>query len=108
MAQSAACAQPPQELIRRHEEGVLLQDTADDDHRMGPHGVHDDIPAKLGKIERSDDRVWLARQNVVQSCLVLHQVIDTRIVRKRQCVKALTGDGLRQERERCRCGTKGR
>ena len=60
MAQSAACVQLPQELIRRHEEGVLLKDAADDDHRMGPHNIDDDLPAKLGEIVRSDDRVWIA------------------------------------------------
>ena len=80
MVHGAACAQLPQELIRRHEEGVLLQDAADDDHRMGPHNVHDDLPAKLGEIVRSDDRVWIARQHIVQPRLVLHQVIDTRSV----------------------------
>jgi hypothetical protein len=59
MAHRAACAQLPQELIRPHKEGVLLKDAADDDHRMGPHNVHDDIPAKLGEIVRSDDRIWI-------------------------------------------------
>jgi hypothetical protein len=44
----AACTEFPQELIRRNKEGILLKDAANDDHRMGPHDVNDDIPAKLG------------------------------------------------------------
>jgi hypothetical protein len=80
MVRGAACAQFPQERIRRHKEGVLLEDAADDDHRMGPHNVHDDLPAKLGEIVRSDDRVWVPGQQIVQPRLILHQVIDTRSV----------------------------
>ena len=72
MLRGAACAQLPQELIRRHKEGVLLEDAANDDHRMGPHNVNDDIPAKLGEIVRSDDRVWILGQNIVQPRLMLH------------------------------------
>jgi hypothetical protein len=80
MAQSAACAQLPQERIRRHKEGVLLEDAANDDHRVGPHNVNDDISAKLGEVVRSDDRVWIPGQQIVHPRLILHQVINTRSV----------------------------
>ena len=43
---------------------------------MGPHDVHDDLPAKLGEIVRSYDRVLIPRQYVVQPCLVLHEIIN--------------------------------
>ena len=59
MLRGAAFAQLPQELIRRNKEGVLLQDATNDDHRMGPHNVHDNIPAKLGEIVYSYDRVFI-------------------------------------------------
>jgi hypothetical protein len=36
-----------------------LHDAADDDHRVGPHDVDDDLPAKLGEIVDSHDRVLL-------------------------------------------------
>jgi hypothetical protein len=80
---SAALAQLPQELIRRDEEWVLLEDSADDDHRMGPHDVDHDLPAKLGEIVRSSDRVPVPRQQVVQPCFVLEQVIDARPILQR-------------------------
>ena len=75
--------QLPQEFIRRNEERVLLEDSADDDHRVGPHDVDDDLPAKLGEIVDSYDRVLISRQNVVQSRLVLHQIVDARPILER-------------------------
>lgn len=48
MVRWAAFAQLPQELIRRNKERVLLENAANDDHRMSPHNVNNDIPAKLG------------------------------------------------------------
>src|SRR5207245_4915014 len=80
MLRGAAFAQLPQELIRQNKEGVLLQDATNDDHRMGPHNVHDNIPAKLGEIVYSYDWVFISGQQIVQPRLVLHQVINTRAV----------------------------
>src|SRR3981081_3870986 len=54
---TAAFAQLLQELIWRDEEWVLLEPSADDDHGMGPHDVDHDLPAKLGEMVRSSDRV---------------------------------------------------
>ena len=73
-------AQFPQEFIRWYEERVLLKHAADDDHRVRPHDVYDDLPAKLGEIVYSYDRVFIPRQNVVQPRLIFHQVIDARPV----------------------------
>ncbi len=75
--------QLPQEFVRRNEEGVLLEDAADDDHRVGPHDIDDDLPAKLGEIVDSYDRVLIPRQDIVQSRLVLHQVVDARPIFER-------------------------
>ena len=47
---------------------------------MGPHDIHDDLPAKLGEIVRSYDRVPIPRQYIVQPCLVLHEIINARTV----------------------------
>ena len=47
---------------------------------MGPHDVNDNPPAKLGEIVCSYDRVFIPGQNIVQSGLVLHQIIDSRSV----------------------------
>src|SRR5688500_15057170 len=40
-------AQFLQHHIGRHEERILLQDAADDDHRVCPHDVHYDFCTKL-------------------------------------------------------------
>src|ERR1700682_3149713 len=72
--------QLPQKLVRRNEERVLLEDAADDDHWVGPHDVDDDLPAKLGEIVDSYDRILISRQNIIQPRLVLHQVIDPRSI----------------------------
>ena len=61
-----------QEFVRRNEERILLQDAANDDHRVRPHDVDNDVPAKLGEIVDSYDRVTVARQEIVQPRLVLH------------------------------------
>ena len=77
MVHGAAGAQLLQERIRRHKKRVLLEDAANDDHRMSPHNVNHDLPAKLGEIVRSYDRVWIPGQKIVQPRLVLYQVIHT-------------------------------
>ena len=74
----SAFAQLPQELIWRNEERVLLKNTSNNDHRMSPYNVNNNVPAKLGESVRSYDRVFIARQNIVQPRLVFDQVIHTR------------------------------
>jgi hypothetical protein len=75
--------QLPQEFVRRNEERVLLEDAADDNHRVGPHDVDDDLPANLGEIVDSYDRVLISRQNIVQSRLVLDQIVNARPIFER-------------------------
>ncbi len=70
-------AQLPQELIGGNKEGVLLENSPNDDHRMGAHNVNDDTPAKLGEVVGSYDGVSIPGQNIVQPCLVLHEIINT-------------------------------
>ena len=72
-----AFTQLPQKFVGRNEERVLLKDAADDDHGVGAHDIHNDLPAKLGEIVDSYDCVLIARQNVVQPRLVLHQIVNT-------------------------------
>ena len=69
---ASAFAQFAQKLIRRNVKWVFLQYTADDDHRVGSHDVNDYVPAKLGEIVRSYDRVSIKWQNIVQARFVLH------------------------------------
>jgi hypothetical protein len=51
----------PKELVRRDKERVLLEDATDDDHWVRPHDVYYDLPAKLGEIIDSYDRILIAR-----------------------------------------------
>jgi hypothetical protein len=51
----------PKEFVRRHKERVLLEDATDDDHGVRPHDVYYDLPAKLGEIIDSYDRILIAR-----------------------------------------------
>src|SRR6266480_4441643 len=75
-----ALAQLPQKLIRRHKKRVLLDDAADQNHRMRPQDVHYNIPAKLREIVNADDRVFIPGPDIVHPRLILHQVIDTRLL----------------------------
>ena len=65
LARGVSFTQFPQELIRRYEERVLLEDAADDNHRVRTHDVDDDLPAKLGEIVYSYDGVFISGQNIV-------------------------------------------
>src|SRR5918992_3603247 len=70
-----------QKLVRGDEERVLLEDAAEDNHRVSPHDVDDDIGPELGEIVHADDRVSIvAGQKIVQPGLVLDQVIHARSV----------------------------
>ena len=74
---STALRQFPQELIRRNKERVLLDNSSDDDHWVGTHNVNDDVPAKLGEVVRSYDGVFILRQDIVQPCLVLNEIVNS-------------------------------
>src|SRR5215813_3636615 len=64
LVNNAAGAQLLQERLRGHDERVLVEDAADDEHRMGTHDVNDNPSAKLGEIVDSDDRVMVASPRV--------------------------------------------
>src|SRR3954467_8119317 len=47
-----AGAEFAQQLVRRKEERVLLEDPADDDQRVGAEDIHHDAGAELGEVVR--------------------------------------------------------
>src|SRR5437016_13521951 len=51
---NVACAQLLQELLRRNEEGILLQHAAEDDHRMSSQHAHDNVAAEPGEVVGAD------------------------------------------------------
>jgi hypothetical protein len=73
----AMLRQFPQELIWRNEEWVLLDNSPNDDHRMGAHNVNYDVCAKLGEVVRSYNRVFILRQNIIQPRFVLDEIVNS-------------------------------
>ena len=82
-AASPSLAKLQQELFRRHIERILLKDTADDDHRMGPHDVNHRVSSKLPQMVSTDNRVVMAAPHVVDTRLELNHVVDIGLVMTR-------------------------
>src|SRR5260370_14390190 len=66
-----------EELVRRNEERVLLQDPADDHHRVRPHDVHGHARAEFRQIVRAHHRIVVLGEHVVEAWLVFDHVLDT-------------------------------
>ena len=79
----AASAQLLHELVWRYIERVLLKDAANNNHWVCAHDVNYDLPAKLGEIVRSYHWVFVAGQKIIESCLVLNEIVDARTVLER-------------------------
>jgi len=75
--------QLPKHLVRLHKKRIFLQDAPDDDHRVGPQDVHDDLCTKLVQIVCSADGIIVLREDVVEPCLVLDDIVYTRPVFQR-------------------------
>ena len=54
------CRTSSQELLRRHEERIPVQQATDDDHRMRPHDVDHRVTPKFAELVGADDRVVVA------------------------------------------------
>ena len=77
----ASAISPPltklkQELIGRHEERILLKDTANDDQRVCPHDVNHCVTAKLSQMVSADDRVVVAPPDIVYTRLEFNHVVN--------------------------------
>jgi len=60
-----------------------LKNATDYDHRVRPHDIDDDLPAKLGEIVRSYYGVFITGQDIVKSRLVFYEIVDTGAVFQR-------------------------
>src|SRR6266851_7195425 len=80
---NAAFAQLLQELLRRNEEGILLQHAAEDHHRMSPQDAHDNVSAEPGEVVGADDRVAVAPVHQVEPRLVFDQVTHPFVILQR-------------------------
>ncbi len=63
-------------LLRRHKEGVLLKNAADDDHGMSPHDIHHDVTAELGEVVDTDDGVVVTAPDVIDPRFELDQIVN--------------------------------
>jgi hypothetical protein len=72
----AALIQLLKKFLRRHKEGILLKNAADDDHRMCPHDIHYDVTAELGEIVDADDGVVVTAPDVVDPRFELDQIMN--------------------------------
>src|SRR5713101_7867848 len=80
---NAAFAQLLQELLRRNEEGILLQHAAEDHHRMSPQDAHNNVSAEPGEVVGPDDRVAVALVHQVEPRFVFDQVTHPFVILKR-------------------------
>ena len=67
-----------QQLVRQHEERVLVEKPADDDQRMGAEDIHHDAGAEFGEVVRADDQVVVSGQEVIDPDFILHQILHPR------------------------------
>src|SRR2546427_4503551 len=75
---SSPFAKLSQELLRRYKERILLEDAADDDHRMRPHDVNHRVSSKFRKMVRADDRVVVATPHIIDTRFELNEMVDVR------------------------------
>jgi hypothetical protein len=76
-----SCRLPPfaqlaQKFVGRDKERILLEDAADDHHRVRAENIHDDVGTEPGHIVSSADGIVVLGQDVIQPSLVLHNVVD--------------------------------
>src|SRR5882724_8983230 len=65
-----------QELPRRHEERVVLENAADDDQWMRAHDVNHSVSAELRKAVGADDRIIVATPHIIDPGFKLNQIVD--------------------------------
>ena len=68
-----------QELPRRQEERIVLQNAADDDQRMRAHDVNHSVSAEFRKAVGADDRIIVATPHIIDPRFKLNQIVDVRL-----------------------------
>src|SRR5580658_5727855 len=75
---SSPFAKLTQKLLGGHKKRVLLEDAADDDHRMRPYDVDNRVPAKFRKVIHTDDRIVVTTPHIIHTRLELNEIVDVR------------------------------
>ena len=65
-----------QKLVWRHEERILLEYSANDNHRMRPHDVNHRVSPKLSETVCANDYVIMAPPDFVHPRPELNYIID--------------------------------
>ena len=68
-----------QELPRRHEERIVLENTADDDQRMRAQDVNHCVSAEFRKAVGADNRIIVATPHIIDPGFKLNQIVDVRL-----------------------------
>ena len=68
-----------QELPRRNEERIVLENAADDDQRMRAHDVNHRVSAEFRKVVGADDRIIVATPYIIDPRFKLNQIVDMRL-----------------------------
>src|SRR5258708_36219436 len=68
-----------QELPRRHEERIVLENADDDDQWMSAHDVNHSVSAEFRKVVRTDDRIIVATPHIIDPRFKLNQIVDVRL-----------------------------
>src|SRR4051812_46922061 len=65
-----------QKLLRRYKERILLENTPNDDHRMGPHDVDHRVSSKFREIVNANHRIVVPTPQFIYARFKLHQIVD--------------------------------
>src|SRR5216683_2629792 len=68
-----------QELPRRHEERIVLENAADDDQRMRAQDVNHCVSAEFRKAVGADDCIIVATPHIIDPRFKLNQIVDVRL-----------------------------
>src|SRR6476620_11774491 len=68
-----------QELPRRHEERIVLENAADDDQRMRAHDVNHSVSAECRKVVGAYDRIIVTTPHIIDPGFKLNQSVDVRL-----------------------------
>src|SRR5262249_14965807 len=67
-----------QEVVGLNEKGILLQDSADDDHRMSPHDVDHRVSSKFRQMISADDSIFVTTPYVIHARFELNNIVHVR------------------------------
>src|SRR6267154_2608612 len=69
-------------FVGRHKERVLMEDPADDNHRVRAHDVDDCVTTKLCEVVNTNHRVLVTRPHVVHAGFEFYEIVYMRSIRR--------------------------